>query len=106
VYLGGLLADLAAMVRLIASWPVVHQQALAYGLLLAATGCLGAGFGLTVPSLNTLTAALHPNAVDKSVLVLNALLDPGTALARRLLCSWASGSGPACPYSSPACSSA
>jgi hypothetical protein len=76
VYLGGLLADLAAMVRLIASWPVVHQQALAYGLLLAATGCLGAGFGLTVPSLNTLTAALHPNAVDKSVLVLNGAQQP------------------------------
>ncbi len=81
IYLIGLVADLAAMVLLIASWLVVHQHALAYGLLLAATACLGAGFGLTVPSLNTLAAAFHPRSVDKSVLVLNALLGLGTALA-------------------------
>jgi predicted MFS family arabinose efflux permease len=81
VYLTGLLADLASMVLLIASWPVASQHATAYALLLVATACLGAGFGLTVPSLNTLTAAFHPEAVDRSVLVLNALLGLGTALA-------------------------
>jgi len=46
-----------------------------------ATAFLGAGFGLTVPSLNTLTAAFHPAGVESSVLVLNALLGLGTALA-------------------------
>jgi hypothetical protein len=81
IYLGGLLADLAAMLLLIVSWLVVHEHAAAYGLLLAATACLGAGFGLAVPALNTLTAAFHPRAVDRSVLVLNALLGLGTALA-------------------------
>jgi hypothetical protein len=81
IYLAGLLADLAAMLLLIVSWLVVHQHAAAYGLLLAATACLGAGFGLAVPALNTLTAAFHPQAVDRSVLVLNALLGLGTALA-------------------------
>ncbi len=81
IYLAGLVADLAAMVLLIVSWLVVHQHALAYGLLLAATACLGAGFGLAVPALNTLVAAFHPAAVDRSVLVLNALLGLGTALA-------------------------
>jgi MFS family permease len=81
IYLAGLLADLAAMLLMIASWLVVHQHAAAYGLLLAATACLGAGFGLAVPALNTLTAAFHPQAVDRSVLVLNALLGLGTALA-------------------------
>jgi MFS family permease len=80
-YLAGLVADLAAMVLLLASWGVAHQHAAAYGLLLAATACLGAGFGFTVSSLNTLTAALHPDAEDRSVLVLNALLGLGTALA-------------------------
>jgi MFS family permease len=80
-YLTGLVADFAAMVLLLASWGVAHQHAAAYGLLLAATACLGAGFGFTVPSLNTLTAALHPDAEDRSVLVLNALLGLGTALA-------------------------
>jgi MFS family permease len=81
VYLAGLVADLAAMLLLIASWLVVHQHAVAYGLLLAATAYLGAGFGLAVPALNTLAAAFHPQAVDRSVLVLNALLGLGTALA-------------------------
>lgn len=80
-YLTGLVADFAAMVLLLASWGVAHQHAATYGLLLAATACLGAGFGFTVPSLNTLTAALHPHAEDRSVLVLNALLGLGTALA-------------------------
>ena len=79
--LAGLLADLASMALLIVSWLVVHQHAAAFGLLLAATACLGAGFGLSVPSLNTLAAALHPAAVDRSVLVLNALLGLGTAVA-------------------------
>ena len=79
--LAGLLADLASMVLLIASWLVVHQHAAAFALLLLATACLGAGFGLCVPALNTLAAALHPAAVDRSVLVLNALLGLGTAVA-------------------------
>jgi MFS family permease len=79
--LAGLVADLASMVLLILSWLVVHQHVLAFVLLLGATACLGAGFGLSVPSLNTLTAALHPGAVDRSVLVLNALLGLGTAVA-------------------------
>jgi Major Facilitator Superfamily len=81
IYLAGLIADLAAMLLLIASWLVAREHAAAYALLLAATACLGAGFGLTVPALNTLTAALHPAAVDRSVLALNALLGLGTALA-------------------------
>jgi MFS family permease len=79
--LAGLLADLASMVLLIVSWLVVHEHGLAFGLLLVATACLGAGFGLSVPSLNTLAAGFHPAAVDKAVLVLNALLGLGTALA-------------------------
>jgi hypothetical protein len=81
VYLAGLLADLAAMLLLIVSWSVAHQHAAAYVLLLAATACLGAGFGLTVPALNTFAAGFHPDAEDRAVLVLNALLGLGTALA-------------------------
>jgi MFS family permease len=81
VYLAGLAGDLAAMVLLIASYFMASDHGAAYRLLLAATACLGAGFGLTVPSINTFTAAFHPAAVDRSVLVLNALLGLGTALA-------------------------
>jgi len=81
IYLSGLAADLGAMLLLILSWLVVAEHGLAYGLLLAATACLGAGFGLAVPSLNTLTAAFHPGSQDRAVLTLNALLGLGTALA-------------------------
>jgi MFS family permease len=81
VYLGGLAANLASMGLLIISRFVAHDQAVAFPLLLAAPACLGLGFGLTVPAVNTFTAEFHPGAVDKSVLVLNALLGLGTALA-------------------------
>lgn len=81
VLLAGLTADLVSMALLLTSQPLSHHWAAAYGLLLAATAALGAGFGLTVPALNTLTAGFHPDAVDGSVLVLNTLLGLGTALA-------------------------
>jgi MFS family permease len=81
VFLAGLVADLASMALLIVSQFFTSDQPVAYGLLLAATACLGAGFGLTAPAINALTAAFHPDRVDASVLVLNALLGLGTALA-------------------------
>ena len=81
VLLCGLAADLAAMTLLFVSQFVAGQHALAYGLLLAATGFLGGGFGFVVPALNTFTAAFFPARVDAAVLTLNALLGLGTALA-------------------------
>jgi MFS family permease len=59
----------------------VYEQAAAFALLLAATAFLGLGFGLTVPAVNTFTAEFQPAAVDRSVLVLSALLGLRTALA-------------------------
>lgn len=81
IYLVGLAAGLASMLLLLVSSFVADDQSLAYGLLLLATACLGAGFGFTVPALNTLTAAFNPTAVGRSILVLNALLGLGTVLA-------------------------
>jgi MFS family permease len=81
VYLAGLAANLASMALLIASHSVQADHDVAYPTLLVATAFLGLGFGLTVPALNTFTAEFHPGAVDRSVLVLNALLGLGTALA-------------------------
>ncbi len=81
VYVVGLGANLTSMALLIVSRLVMTNQSLAFPLLLVATACLGVGFGLTVPSLNTFTAAFHPAAVDRSVLTLNALLGLGAVLA-------------------------
>jgi fucose permease len=81
VYLAGLAAGLVSMTVLIVSQFLTDDKTLAYGLLLVATALLGAGFGLGVPALNTFAAAFHPGAVDRSILVLNALLGLGTVLA-------------------------
>lgn len=81
VYLIGLASSLTSMALLIASVFVKGDQPVAYPLLLIATAFLGAGFGLTVPVLNTYATAFHPAAVDSAVLVLNALLGLGTVLA-------------------------
>ena len=81
VYLLGLACSTVSMVLLLASTLVKSDQAAAYPMLLVATAFLGAGFGLTVPVLNTYTSVFHPDSVDRSVLTLNALLGLGTALA-------------------------
>src|SRR6187551_547533 len=81
VYLVGLAASLMSMVLLLVSSFLTDDQSLAYVLLLLATASLGAGFGFAVPALNTFTAAFNPGAVDRSILVLDALLGLGTVLA-------------------------
>lgn len=80
VLLWGLACNLAAMLILLLS-ATIESDAITYPLLLAATAALGAGFGLTVPILNTLVSQFRPNNPDRAVLVLNALLGLGTALA-------------------------
>ncbi len=81
VFLIGLIANLGSMLLLLLSQAVMTNQSLAYVILLLATTCLGIGFGLTVPSLNTFVASFFPTAVERAVLSLNALLGLGTVLA-------------------------
>jgi fucose permease len=81
IFLLGLFANLLAMTLLVASRFVMSEHGLAYALLLAATTCMGIGFGFTVPALNTFAAVFFPLKVDRAVLTLNALLGLGTALA-------------------------
>src|SRR4029079_4318384 len=81
VYLAGLSCGLFSMLLLILSQSFESNTSIAFPLLLVATAFLGAGFGLSVPALNSLTAPFHPAGVASSVLVLNALLGLGTALA-------------------------
>lgn len=81
IFLLGLIADFAAMAFLLASKFMMGEHSTAYVMVLAAMGCMGAGFGFTVPALNTLAAAFFPKKVDGAILALNALLGLGTALA-------------------------
>jgi MFS family permease len=77
----GLVANLVSMLLLVLSQVAIGHGSLAYLMLLLATTSLGLGFGLTVPALNTLAASFFPERVDSAVLILNALLGLGTALA-------------------------
>jgi MFS family permease len=85
----GLAANGLAMTLFVASRYWMQQPSTAYGILLVATTCMGIGFGLTVPALNTLAAALAPGQVDRAVLRLNALLGLGTAVAPVLVAVFA-----------------
>lgn len=81
IFFYGLIANLIAMALLAISAVVMHNHFVDFGILLAATGFLGLGFGLTVPTINTMAALLYPKKVDSTILRLNALLGVGTALA-------------------------
>ena len=81
IYLLGLAANLVSMILLFLSQFFTSDGRIAYSMLLLATTSLGIGFGLTVPALNTFTAAFFPQKIDSAVLVLNALLGLGTVLA-------------------------
>ena len=81
IFLLGLVANLLSMLLLVLSQLAIGHGSLAYLILLLATTSLGLGFGLTVPALNTLAASFFPARVDSAVLILNALLGLGTALA-------------------------
>lgn len=81
LYLLGLGANLVSMALFLASKCLMGEHAMAYGMLIAATCSMGIAFGLTVPALNTFTAAFFPDNVGRGILWLNALLGLGTALA-------------------------
>jgi FHS family glucose/mannose:H+ symporter-like MFS transporter len=84
VLLLGLCGDLIAMALLTASSLLIGTSG-AFVLLCVSTGALGLGFGATVMSLNTLVEGFFPGSADLAVLLLNALLGAGTALAPLLV---------------------
>ncbi|MBS0628268.1 MAG: MFS transporter [Verrucomicrobia bacterium] len=84
-FLTGLLANLLSMSLLAFSAYLMHESSYVHSLLMIATSFLGLGFGLTVPTINTICALLRPEKIDFVILVLNALLGIGTALAPILI---------------------
>src|SRR5215467_1550784 len=81
VLLFGLAADLLAMILLAYSHWLQASPGTAYAILLLATGSLGFGFGTVVMATNTYAQELSPGRENRAVLILNALLGAGTALA-------------------------
>jgi fucose permease len=81
VFMAGLSADLLSMILLALSHLLQDSRGAAYGILLVATGLLGFGFGAAVMAMNTYAEKFSPGRENRAVLVLNALLGLGTALA-------------------------
>jgi MFS transporter, FHS family, glucose/mannose:H+ symporter len=84
ILISGLAADAVAMGLLVASEPV-RSQAIAYPLLLVATGFLGLGFGVTLSTISTYAGAFLPDRRDVALTALNVLLGLGTALSPLLI---------------------
>jgi MFS family permease len=76
-YRFGLTLSLVAMALILASHGVESDHAIAYPMLMAASGFLGAGFGITVPVLMAYARFLNACAEDASVLAFNALIALG-----------------------------
>jgi FHS family glucose/mannose:H+ symporter-like MFS transporter len=81
VLLAGFAANMVSMALLALSRLTIGASDTAFGVLLVATGALGLGFGATVMALNTYAETFFPQSADRAVLLLNALLGVGTALA-------------------------
>jgi MFS transporter, FHS family, glucose/mannose:H+ symporter len=81
VLLLGVFADLVSMSLLAFSNLLRTSPQIAFGLLLFSTAALGFGFGSTLMALNTYAERFFPEQSDRAVLLLNALLGTGTALA-------------------------
>jgi MFS transporter, FHS family, glucose/mannose:H+ symporter len=81
VLLAGFAGNIVSMTLLALSRLLIGAPDTAFAVLLFATAALGFGFGATVMALNTYAEAFFPAGIDRAVLVLNALLGLGTALA-------------------------
>jgi FHS family glucose/mannose:H+ symporter-like MFS transporter len=81
VLLAGFAGNIVSMTLLALSRLLMGTPDTAFALLLFATAALGFGFGATVMALNTYAEAFFPAWIDRAVLILNALLGLGTALA-------------------------
>jgi MFS family permease len=77
----GLALSLLSMVLLVACGVVRAIPAAVVPLMLIASVCLGAGFGLTVPVLTAYARFLNPTTEYSSVVVLHALLGLGALAA-------------------------
>src|SRR5919198_363166 len=81
VLLAGFVGNIVSMALLALSRLLLGAPDMAFAVLLFATAALGFGFGATVMALNTYAEAFFPAWIDRAVLILNALLGLGTALA-------------------------
>lgn len=81
----GLVFALAAMVVLVVSNAVLDSTNAAFGVLLIATGAIGAGFGFTITALNAYAFDLFPGREDSAVTALHVMTGVGQVGAALIL---------------------
>jgi len=81
VFLTGLVFNLSAMAMIAFSQVFINQHNLAFGILLMGTTALGAGFGTTLPMINTYAQGFFPDKSAVALTALHTLVGAGTALA-------------------------
>jgi FHS family glucose/mannose:H+ symporter-like MFS transporter len=92
VLIAGLVANGASMATFALSSTLTGVPAIAYAMLLAATGLLGIGFGATLTAINAFAEGFFPDRGETAVTALHTLLGTGTALAP-LLVAWLTAGG-------------
>jgi MFS transporter, FHS family, glucose/mannose:H+ symporter len=92
VLITGLVANGASMATFALSSVMTGVPAIAYAMLLAATGLLGIGFGATLTAINAFAEGFFPDRGETAVTALHTLLGTGTALAP-LLVAWLTAGG-------------
>jgi MFS transporter, FHS family, glucose/mannose:H+ symporter len=80
LFLVGIATDVASMAVLVAS-VTAQDEAIAFPMLLVATGFLGLGFGVTLSCLSTFAGGFMPARREVALTALNVLLGLGTALS-------------------------
>ncbi len=68
-------------------------MAIAYGMILTATGLLGLGFGSVLTAINAYAASFFPHRSETAITALHTLLGTGTALAPLIVSLLAEGGG-------------
>jgi len=81
VFLTGLVFNLCAMSTIAFSQVFIDQFNLAFVILLIGTAALGAGFGTTLPMINTYAQGFFPDKSAVALTALHTLVGTGTALA-------------------------
>ncbi|MEO1090484.1 MAG: MFS transporter [Pseudomonadota bacterium] len=87
----GFAANGCSMATFALSAALTGAPALAYLMVLVATGLLGIGFGATLTAINAFASEFFPNRGETAVTALHTLLGTGTALAPLLVAALAGG---------------
>jgi fucose permease len=93
VLLAGFGCNAVSMATFALSSTLTGIPAVAFAMILAATGLLGIGFGSTLTAINAYAASFFPRRGETAITALHTLLGTGTALAPLIVSLLSDGGG-------------